>query len=101
MAWLTLPVAVVIVIIAFSLKIDKITFSIVFLAVFIVYSWWTTTSEEAEETDVPFILLMAIGAICYEGLMCGLNFFRQQCSGAALGVMFLAHAVIVFIKRNR
>jgi ribose/xylose/arabinose/galactoside ABC-type transport system permease subunit len=80
---------------------DKVTLSFGFLIAFIVYSWWTTTPEEAEETNVPVFLLIAIGMFCFEGLWCGLDFFRQRCFGATLGSAFFAHIVIVLIKRNQ
>lgn len=98
---ITLPIGVLLGFIAFRLNMDRIMFHFVLLLAFILWSWWSTTPEEAEETNVPFIFMIAIGFFCFEGLWCGLNFFRQRCFGATLGSAFLAHVVIVLIKRNQ
>lgn len=97
---MTLPIGVALAFIAVWLDMDRMTLSVVLISAFIVYSWWTTTLDEAEETNVPFVLMIAIGFFCFEWLLCSLDFYSQGCYCSTLGFMFLAHVVIVVIKRN-
>jgi len=101
MGRMTFPIGVLLAFIAFRLGMDRVTLHFLIIIAITVWSWSSTTPEEAEETNVPFIFMMAIGFFCYEWLLCGPDFFRQGCYGSTLGASFFAYIVIVIIKRNQ